>query len=75
MSIGRIVGILSFEDLLSAESVDEGGTSCLGGRSPVNGCFPQMDSRWIRTSSAGTTDHQTELDTLLDIFLATELDL
>lgn len=29
----------------------------------------------IHTGSAGTTDHQTELDTLLDIFLATELDL
>lgn len=27
------------------------------------------------TGSAGTTDHQAELDTLLDILLATELHL
>lgn len=28
-----------------------------------------------RTCTAGTTDHQTELNSFLDIFLATELDL
>lgn len=27
------------------------------------------------TGTTGTADHQTELDTLLDILLATELDL
>lgn len=32
-----------------------------------------MDSNLRLTRSTGSADHQTELDTLLDIFLATDL--
>jgi hypothetical protein len=75
MSVGRIISILALQNFLSAEGVDEGGTACE--RNWVNFLDgdEQVSGLWIRTGSAGTTDHHTELDTLLDILLATDLEL
>jgi hypothetical protein len=72
VSVGSIISILALEDLLPTEGVDEGCTACTR----------EGNGQWLsicnalggaHTGTAGTTDHQTELNTLLDILLATEL--
>lgn len=78
MSIGSIIGILGFQHLLLTEGVDEGRASCVNEREDVSLCQLKRRDKLIfktRTCTAGTTDHQTELNSFLDIFLATELDL
>jgi hypothetical protein len=72
VSIGSIIGILALQNLLAAESVDECCAACGKEIRLVPG------SRVIRfrhTCSTGAAHHQTELDSLLDILLATNLDL
>lgn len=72
MCVRSVVCVFVFQDLLPAESVDECGTTWIQTRC-VSG-----NGRWrsinLLTRSAGTAHHQTELDTLLHILLATNLD-
>lgn len=73
MSAGSIVGILALKDFLSAKGVDKGCTSCA---KEIPGQYGEQwpGRRTLKhTGSASTTDHQAELDTLFDIFLATDL--
>jgi hypothetical protein len=70
--VGRVIGILSLEDLLSAEGVDKGGSSCGRIRQLLSNVAAD---RLQLTSTRSTTDHQAKLDTFLDILLSADLDL
>lgn len=73
VGIGSIIGILALQDLLSAESVDK---SCAACRRKEIRLVPGSRVIWFEhTCSTGAAHHQTELDTLFDILLATNLDL
>ena len=77
MGISRVVGVLVLQHVLAAECVHEGGASwkhklehfiC-----PTSG--RGLGSKRGLTSAGSSADHQAELDSLLEVLLATHFDL
>jgi hypothetical protein len=73
VGIGGIIGILALKNLLAAESVDKSGAACR--RKEIMLVAGIRVIGFNHTCSTGAADHQTELNSLLDILLATNLDL
>lgn len=74
--IRRVIVIQSLEDLFAAECVDKRGAAwesvrCLA----IDGRVKCKVKVSLRTGAGCTTDHDAELDTLLDILLAPNLHL
>jgi len=73
MGSARVIGLLMGEDGLAAEGVDEGSSAWrVRGRSASANETIVDGIKRKRTSARGTTDHQAELDALLDILLAAD---
>jgi len=69
MSIGGIISILALQDLLVAQGVDECSSACWH----LVAVLRVSLKRASHTRSRGTAHHQTKLNPLLDIFLASDL--